>query len=520
MRNELDRIDRGEEALLNMTPSLEERATAAHMETLPSLPEPQPLVAEVAPVPYPLDALPQVMREAVEELQGFVKCPVSMVASSALATLSLAGQSLAAVERTTGLVGPVGIYLLTIAESGERKSTVDRFFKAAILDFEKAEREKAKPLIDRYKYESSVWESKHSGLLDKLRAAAKGGKATQQIEQEIKSLLDDQPQPPKVPRLLYGDTTTEALASNIAKVWPSCGLFSGEAGTVLGGHSMSSDAVMRTLAFYNQLWDGSPFTIDRKGDGAITVDGRCTVWLQTQSEALNEFMLKNGILARNTGFFARFLVDRPVSTQGNRPFVETPSMPKLAAFNRRIAQLLNEPMSIAEDGTQCPMLLKFSPEAKTLWVEHYNEVERGIKANGELASIRDCASKSADNVARIAALFQLFMGRDVISAEAVEGASRIAAWHLKESLRLLGGGGTSSVMIDAQLLDDWLIKHFKNGHTSRKSFTELQQGGPSRLRRKDRLEPAVDVLCNLKRVRVVTIDGRKCIEINPALLGG
>ncbi|PIV88684.1 MAG: hypothetical protein COW48_04715, partial [Hydrogenophilales bacterium CG17_big_fil_post_rev_8_21_14_2_50_63_12] len=48
-------------------------------------PEPQPLSAKVEPEPYPVDALPDTIRAAVEEVAGFVKAPLPMVASSALA---------------------------------------------------------------------------------------------------------------------------------------------------------------------------------------------------------------------------------------------------------------------------------------------------------------------------------------------------------------------------------------------------------------------------------------------------
>jgi len=53
----------------------------------PDWPEPQPMAAKVAAEPYPLDALPETIRAAVEEVQGFTKAPVPLVASSALAAL-------------------------------------------------------------------------------------------------------------------------------------------------------------------------------------------------------------------------------------------------------------------------------------------------------------------------------------------------------------------------------------------------------------------------------------------------
>jgi putative DNA primase/helicase len=69
------------------------------------------------------------------------------VASSALAALSLAVQAHADVRRAEKLQGPTGLFLLTVADSGERKSTCDGFFMQAIRDYEAAQAETAKPLV-------------------------------------------------------------------------------------------------------------------------------------------------------------------------------------------------------------------------------------------------------------------------------------------------------------------------------------------------------------------------------------
>jgi putative DNA primase/helicase len=70
--------------------------------------KPQPLAAKVEPEPYPLDALPDPIRAAVEEVAGFVKAPVAMVASSALAALSLAIQAHADAKRRKSCMGLSG----------------------------------------------------------------------------------------------------------------------------------------------------------------------------------------------------------------------------------------------------------------------------------------------------------------------------------------------------------------------------------------------------------------------------
>ena len=111
-------------------------------------PEPQPLTVKVTPEPYPLDALPHTIRAAVEEVQAFAKAPVPLVASSALAALSIAAQAYIDVKRAERLSGPVGLFLLTIADSGERKSTCDGFFTKAIREYEEAQAETAKPVLE------------------------------------------------------------------------------------------------------------------------------------------------------------------------------------------------------------------------------------------------------------------------------------------------------------------------------------------------------------------------------------
>jgi putative DNA primase/helicase len=67
------------------------------------------------------------VRNAVEEVQGFTKAPTPLVASSALAALSVAAQAHGDVQRAEKLTGPTSLFILTIADSGERKSTCDSF---------------------------------------------------------------------------------------------------------------------------------------------------------------------------------------------------------------------------------------------------------------------------------------------------------------------------------------------------------------------------------------------------------
>jgi len=206
---------------------------------------PQPLTAKIEAEPYPIDALPDTIRAAVGEVGGFVKAPVPLVASSAIAALSLAIQAHYDVERASKLHSPVSTFTLVIAESGERKSTCDGFFTKAIRDYESAQVEAAKPFVKDYNASIESWEAKRSGIKEKIRQLAKEKKPTAGLEADMRELGHDKPEPPQIPRLIYGDITPEELAYSMAKKWPSGGVVSAEAGVVFGSHGMGKDSLWR-----------------------------------------------------------------------------------------------------------------------------------------------------------------------------------------------------------------------------------------------------------------------------------
>jgi putative DNA primase/helicase len=485
-------------------------------------PEPQPLAVKVEPEPYPIDALPSSIRAAVEEVAGFVKAPLPMLASSAVAALSLAIQSHADVKRAEKLHGPVGLFLLIIADSGERKSTSDGFFTQAIRDYVEAQAEAAKPIIKDHMADIGSWEAKRSGIKDKIRQLSKESRSTASMESALRDLEQDKPEPPRIPRLLFTDATPEALAFGLATRWPSGGVVSAEAGIVFGSHGMGKDSAMRNLALLNQLWDGNSLTIDRRTTESFTVRGaRLTVALQVQEPTLREFFNRSGALARGTGFLARFLVAWPESTQGFRPFTEAPeNWPHLAAFNKRIAAILSQPVPIDGDGALTPPMLTMRPDAKAAWIKYHNAIESELASGGELYDVRDVASKSADNAARLAALFQIFehgLG-DAIAPGVFEGASRIAAWHLNEARRFFGELALPAELANAARLDSWLIEYCRRERTHLVPIAKLQQCGPSGLRSKAAIETAMRELEEAARARILR-DGRlKQVVVNPALI--
>jgi putative DNA primase/helicase len=272
----------------------------------------------------------------------------------------------------------------------------------------------------------------------------------------------------------------------------------------------------------NILWDGGALPISRRTSESFTVRGaRLTVALQIQEPTIRAFFESCAGLARGTGFLSRFLVACPESTQGFRPFSEPPaSWPTLETYRRRLLALLDSPAPLQADGSLCPVLLEFSPEGKAEWVRFYDDVEAELRADGELADVRDVAAKAADNVARLACLFHLleYGPGGMIGAEHVRAAAQIVAWHLTEARRFLNAIALPAEQANAVLLDKWLIGRARGSGTGWVSTRDVLQWGPNPVRRADARDRALEVLADAGRIRVDQDGRQKRIRLNPALL--
>lgn len=480
---------------------------------------PEPLFEEKNAREYPLVDMPIEIQSAINEVQSFTQAPLPIVASSALSSLSISCQGLANVKRTNNLVGPVSLFFFTVAESGERKSSSDNYFSNVIREYESETQSAKQTDIQRYKAAHDAWEAKKAGIKQKITNEAKNNKPTSSLEELLLSHEMAKPVQPKVPKVLYADASPEALGYGLSVRWPSAGIISSEAGTVLGSHAMGSEVITRNLALYNQAWDGTNINIDRKSTSSYQIrQPRFTMSLQVQPATLANFLKNAGELPRGIGFFARCLISEPESTQGTRFFREAPElMPALSKFNQRIRVILNE-TSTNSDGLLELTTLKFDEAAQDAWIMEHDHIESELGLSGRYSEIKDIASKAADNISRIAALFQIYESgtKKDISLDNLQSAISLVKWHLDEALRFILKSHFSQTT-DTNKLDKWLIDYCLKKNVNNLKISDLQKCGPNSLRRADKLEPILEELAMKQRIKIDS-EGKKLIQVNPFLL--
>ena len=133
-------------------------------------PELVPLMREEEePRPYPIDALGEVIKEAVIECKSFGKQPLAMISSAALATASIACQGHVDVARDSENIGPISLYFLTIAESGERKTGTDRIFSKPLEEWQRKVAKEMQNEIIESRAMLDAWKSERTALLSQIK---------------------------------------------------------------------------------------------------------------------------------------------------------------------------------------------------------------------------------------------------------------------------------------------------------------------------------------------------------------
>lgn len=462
---------------------------------------------------FPLRFVPDIIREAITGASSKTKAPFPLIFASAMAPVSLLCQGLIDVRPAEDLTLPVSCNFCTVAESGERKSTVDKLFMASVHKYEHEAGVQYEKAEQQHKIEMGIWEEELKALKNMLNKQVKKGQPTEEIKERIRTHTQTKPQEPFRVQLLASDITPAALQFQLHKGGGSIALHSAEGDIILGGQAIQN------LGLLNDLWDGAPLSVTRRQSESFTVHGaRLSANLMVQDAPLRKYFKRAQEQARGTGFLARFFFSRPETTIGTRIGHTLENYQQLLApYHHRVQQLLEDYVRKTENKEPaCRQILTFTPEAQLLWVSMYENIEQEMADDGRYYGLRDFASKEGNKVARLAALFHLFSGYEGrISEETLRNAQKVSEWYLIEALFLFGPRAEQPQHVqDAELLMAWLHERFidNNGQPLMRSW--ISPRVPNQLRRLGRLQPALEHLQRAYRI-TITYDRRTMLIAPP-----
>jgi hypothetical protein len=456
---------------------------------------------------FPINSLPCELRNMMLAFCEQTQAPLELNACAVLSAISLACQGLIDVKYKDNLTAPVSLFMLAVAESGERKSSVDRLVMQPFHQHDQQIMEDRILELKKYSTQLLTWETKRSAILSVIKRKAKRNEPTCEEEQHLDSLDKQKPGKPNRLKFLYNNTTPEALLADMNGSYASVGLFADEGGNILDRR------IAQDLSTLNMLWDGATISVDRKTSDSLYIkEGRLTLNVMVQESVFNQFLARQGDVARGSGFFARCLpvsIDYTLSTKGTR-FTNKVLMYQrfIPLFHQRIQALMEHPIQHPDNAEIPRITLRFSPNAQYQWDRFYNEVEEQIAPGGCFAEIGDFASKLANNAARLAALFQYFSdGGEIIQEDMVNEACDVITWYAHQMLRMFAPEAECLQQAKhAQQLLTWLQKKFYALRYPVIKKNDIRRLGPQCTRNKDALNDALDILSQSGHITLLQRD--------------
>jgi hypothetical protein len=449
-------------------------------------PDPLPLAPPLpAARPYPVAALGSILGDAASSIASKTQCAPALAAQSVLAVASLAAQRLADVRLPYGQTRPLSLFFVTIAASGDRKSTADNEALVPVRKRESNLKCDYEIQHESWRISDAAWAAQHRKI--------ENDKGLDRLAREAElSALGRAPIEPIKPLLTAPEPTVEALAKHWHALPGALGLFSAEGGQMTGGHGFGPDHRLKTAATLSALWDGSGIRRLRAGDGITDLPGRrLSLHLMVQPDAAAAFLSEP--VLRDQGLLSRLLIAAPESLAGTRLWNELMEDVGSAMdrYNAAVVDLLERPAPTANQAGNelMPRVLDMSVEARDVWIGFHDAVETGMSADGPLEGLRDVAGKAAENAARIAGVLTIIETPDAstIEAETLAAACELMSWYLNEELRLTGLHRLPEALRNANTLLEWIRAKGKVEITLR----DVMRTGPNRIRTKAEAEAAL-----------------------------
>lgn len=443
-----------------------------HSAFIDSLPAPTPLVpATEKATPYPVDELPPIIRDAARAIAEKVKAPVALAGQCVIGATVYLALTRADVMDPVGMPMPINTAMLSLADSGDRKSACHRLAFQPIAEQEQKQAEQRMQELKDY---------------NEGRRGLKG-KALEEYE-DMHVIPDDD-------RTLYSDATFERIAGDFINGKSLIFWDTDEGGQMLSGHSLKSETRVATIGGMTKLLDRG-FVERMRSRGNTETSGtayqrRFAIHLMAQSIAVNEAL--NDPLLRGQGLLARFLLTAPESLAGTRTLsiedLAKQSEPadadlRIKHYWTRISELLKSNDYVdPETGNAMPPMLELTGDANKSWLDLYNETERGQSRFEKLGDVKQFAARTGDQARKLAAAFAVFEGLNHVDAKCMRSAVAIVRHSIAEWARHAEYAPVDRVMQQAADLIGWL--HAPERVDNWREFTarEIQNKGFGDLRK-------------------------------------
>ncbi len=449
---------------------------------------------------FPIHSLPSWLREYCQAVSIATQTPIDLPAILSLPVSCTALQKRYAVCMRQGWLEQLALFVAAVLNSGERKSPVFSLMVEPIEEYEQLEVDRLAPLVAEKQNKRRILEEKLKTLQSKASKAEPEEAAAK--EQEAATIARElvELNIPSLPKLVVDDVSPEQLASILAQQGGRLSVLSGEGGIfdiMAGRYSQSGQA---NFEVFLKGYSGDTLRVDRVGRPPEYVkEPALSVGLTIQPEVLEGLFEKPGF--RGRGLLARFFFILPNSIVGFRDNNPPPIDDSMRAiYNTNIKKMLS--LSNGEEGK--PKVLALSREAELLSNKFAEWLEPKLRDAEELHLIRDWSAKLHGGVGRIAGILHLSEHIDNprpddtrISGQTFQAAIEIGKYLIEHAKAAFIEMGTNIEHSDGK----YLVNIIKKEECKFFSKQELWQKAKGKFKRAERMDKALDLLCDHNFIR-------------------
>ena len=162
---------------------------------------------------------------------------------------------------------------------------------------------------------------------------------------------------------------------------------------------------------------------------------------------------------------------------------------EMKRYQTTMADILNSPLPTGRKLNElAPININLEPQAKILWMDFHDSIERKLGKDGELAAIRGLAGKASEHAIRLAGILTVYdrfgfskisnFSKVSIDLEHMRAGIRLTTHYLSEALRLFNAEFIDPDILLAEKLLDWL----RNNGKSPVPLDDIYQYGPTEFR--------------------------------------
>lgn len=449
---------------------------------------PQPLGgSEGRDASFPTSSLGKHGSAMAQALEVKYQAPPALCAQAVLCAMNTTVSSWGQVEAIHGAGMPLSLFLISVAQSGERKTAVDDAAQRGIV----------------------VFQRELALSLDAARKAASN--------QEEADLLPSA-------EIIVNEPTFEGLLRTMSRGPGFTCLSNDDAASFFGGHAMSKEKKQKTTAGLSQIWSGTRVFSPRADGRDVGVEGvPLAISLMFQPYLVPQVFGDREMV--DQGFLPRVLPCYPKSTMGTRFFRECPAEAEqqILAFAHRVFDTLQDVQALC--GAHTPStdrfasntpLLPLANAARKALIDFHDEIEAQLVVGGKFEKVRGFAGRATENATRLAAVVALFDDIQVqeVPEEAALAACELMRFYIDEFANLLSLARSNKDESAAGDLGVWMARQYGAGGIGHDK--EISQFGPPAFRKKGDRQEALRVLRDHHWIEMLPkgteVDGAKRAE--------